>query len=386
MASPLTLSRPTATTSANRRRTAATAMATLLVATVLTGCLPSRVAVAGRRCTGSGLARNATYILQCKRGRWTRTITIKVFLAREQAAQAAAAAKAAADAARAAAAAAEWARATGVNERAAALRGIGAWVDVYDWSPTFISSRSPGSTPSFTLSRIDRMADNGVNTMYIQTAKAEFSEPLLDPALLVSIIAKAKSRGIRVIGWYLPTFGDPAVDQAHIAATIAAGVDGFGLDIESTSTELTLRNQRLIELSAWMRSTYPNEALAAIVLPPVVTDVINLNYWPNFPWAQIATSYDVWMPMAYWTNRRSDSVWRDAYRYTWENIDRIRTHLAMPAAVVNPIGGLSDTTTTADIDGFLRAANERGAIGGGLYDDGITTAAQYQQLAPLSRP
>lgn len=281
--------------------------------------------------------------------------------------------------------AAEDARRASSAARAQIMRGTGAWVDVYDWSPTFVGWKSPGARPAFTLSRIDRMADAGISTLYIQTAKAELPDAVLDRELLTSIIAKARARGMRVVGWYLPTFADPAVDQAHLSATADLGVDGVGVDIESTATPLDVRNQRLVDLSSWLRATYPAMPLSAIVLPPVVTDVINLKYWPSFPWTQIAPFYDVWMPMAYWTNRTAASGWRDGYRYTVENIDRVRANLQVADAAVHPVGGLADTATAAEIDGFVRAATERSAIGGSIYDDAIANPTQYAQLAPLAR-
>ena len=39
---------------------------------------------------------------------------------------------------------------------------------------------------------------------------------------------------------------------------------------------------------------------------------------------EIAPAYDAWMPMSYWTSRTPASGYRDAYRYTAENIDRLR--------------------------------------------------------------
>lgn len=89
--------------------------------------------------------------------------------------------------------------------------------------------------------------------------------------------------------------------------------------------------------------------------------------------------------MAYWTNRTPASGWRDGYLYTRENIDRVRANLGHPTAAVHPIGGLSDTATPGEIDGFVRAALERNAIGGGLYDDAISNTGQYAQLTPLAR-
>ncbi len=349
-----------------RRSTAVAIVA--LIALVASGCQLTKV---GRKCTGNGWARDTTHVLQCRNGKWVKAMTFGDYLRFVDAAN------------RQAAAEAE--RRVSSEARASVMRGTGTWVDVYDWSPTFVASKKAGAVPSFTLSRIDRMADNGISTLYIQTAKAELPDPVLDRDLLQSIINKARQRGMRVVGWYLPTFADPAVDQAHLAATADLGVDGIGVDIESTATELGLRNQRLIDLSNWLRATYPAMPLSAIVLPPVVTEILNLNYWPQFPWKQISAAYDVWMPMSYWTNRTAASGWRDGYLYTRENIDRVRANLGNPTATMHPVGGLSDGATDHDIDGFVQAANEKGAIGGSLYDDAISTAAQYGGLVPLQR-
>lgn len=349
-------------------RFARTLALTVVLAVVATGC---PVTKAGRRCTGQGWARDSTHVLQCRNGRWAKAMTFGDYLRFVEAVQ------------RQAAAEAE--RRASTLARANVMRGTGAWVDVYDWSPTFVASRRAGAVPSFTLSRIDRMADAGISTLYLQTAKAELPDAVLDRELLLSIVAKARARGMRVIGWYLPTFVDLAADQAHLAATADLGLDGIGVDIESTAVELGARNQRLVDLSAWLRATYPSTPLAAIVLPPVVTDVINLNYWPQFPWQQLRDHYDLWMPMSYWTNRTTASGWRDAYRYTIENIDRMRTNLGRPDAIVHPVGGLSDAATTAEVAAFVQASVDRGAIGGGLYDDMISTAEQYTLLAPLAR-
>ena len=49
-------------------------------------------------------------------------------------------------------------------------------------------------------------------------------------------------------------------------------------------------------------------------------DVINVNFWPNFPWASLAPYYNVWMPMNYWTGRTQASGYHDGYRYTVDNI------------------------------------------------------------------
>jgi hypothetical protein len=327
------------------------------------GC---QLAKTGARCTGSGFARDGGWVLQCRQGRYRRIMTVAQYLVFLKAVQ---------DAQRSEAV------------RAQTFRGLGAWVDVYDWSPSWVAYKSPGQTPPFTLSRVDRMADAGAQVLYLQTAKAPLGDPL-DPNVARSIIDRAHSRGMRVIAWYLPTHASNPVDVAHLDASLALGVDGLAIDIEDRSTvaDVNVRNQRLVDLVHWVRAAHPTTPLAAIVLPPVVTDVINPLFWPNFPWLAIRDSFDAWMPMSYWSNRTPASGYREGYRYTAENIDRLRLHLQEPDAVVHPIGGIANEVSLDDVDGFMRAATERGAVGASLYDDMTSTVEEYQHLAPARRP
>lgn len=238
--------------------------------------------------------------------------------------------------------------------------GLGIWVDVYDWSATYGGS-------AVGLADIDRMASLGVQTLYIQTARADNPEPVLEKGTLTALIDRAHQRGMRVVGWFLPYLDNPTSDLQHLMAAAALGVDGLGVDIESRSVEdVNVRNQRLLDLSASLRAYMPGRVLSAIVLPPVVMEDINPNYWPGYPWAQLAAYYDVWQPMNYWTNRTG--YYRSAYAYTAVDVDRIRQRTGNPNAVVHPIGGIGDKTTVEDINGMVRAAVERACIGGSLYD------------------
>ena len=128
---------------------------------------------------------------------------------------------------------------------------------------------------------------------------------------------------------------------------------------------------------------YEAHTIGGIVLPPVVMEVINPNYWPNFPWRGIQPYYDVWLPMSYWTNRTQDSGYRDGYRYTADNIARLRNDLGDPVAPVQTIGGLAASVTPADVDGMVRAAAQYGCLGGGLYDWHTTAESLWGRLTPL---
>ncbi|HKY17038.1 MAG TPA: hypothetical protein VJM33_19075 [Microthrixaceae bacterium] len=269
----------------------------------------------------------------------------------------------------------------GVPERAAVFAGVGTWVDIYDWSPTL------DGTTSFKLADVDEVADAGVDVIYIQTTRWNRPEHLIDVELFKQIVARAHARGVRVVSWYLPTHADVKTDYFRLVLPIWFGADGIVWDIEDTTSEkdLATRNDRLVKTAAIMRKLYPDTPIAAAVLPPVVTDIINLKYWPEFPWRQLRGSFDAWMPMDYWTNRNPTSVWRDAARYTSENISRVRANLGDPNAVVHPIGGVADKVTEADMAGFVSAAQAGGAIGVSIYDHATSKPWMYPAMAPFQR-
>lgn len=269
------------------------------------------------------------------------------------------------------------------SDRTAPFRGMGAWVDVFEWAPSYLSpSKTAVALPP---SAVDRMADEGVQVLYLQASR--FNNPtggdIVDPDVLAQWLDRAKANDIRVVAWYLPTLTDPAADLRRIQAIgKLPGIAGLGIDIESTAVkDPAVRSARMVELSKAVRASFPDRPISAIVLPPVDTDVINLKYWPGFPWQQIRGIYDVWQPMGYWTNRKVSSGYRDAERYTRENVERLRAHLGDPGAVVHPIGGIMNKATPADVTGYLKAVRETGCIGASLYN----WSTQKPETYPLMR-
>ncbi|HUR19123.1 MAG TPA: hypothetical protein VMZ51_09360 [Acidimicrobiales bacterium] len=259
-------------------------------------------------------------------------------------------------------------------------RGLGTWVDVYDWSNTYTNGR-PTTSPD----DLDRMAEAGVQTLYIQASKHDAPSDVLEPELLQAYIDRAGARGVNVVVWYLPTLVDVGRDLRRLQAVAALpGIDGLAVDIEARNVgDVNERNRRLVELSSSLRQSLPGRTIAAIVLPPVVLEVVNPNFWPNFPYHEIARSYDLWMTMGYWTNRKADSGYRDAYRYTRENVERLRAGLGQPDAPVHPIGGIGTSTNAGDVDGYIRAIADTRGIGGSLYDWHTTAAALWPALRGL---
>ena len=255
-------------------------------------------------------------------------------------------------------------------------RGLGTWVDVYDWTHSYTNG-----APVVGPADVDRMADLGVQTLYLQVSKHDSPTDIVDVDLLRPILERAEQRGVRLVAWYLPTLVDVGRDlQRLVAAANLPHVDGLAVDIESREVrDFADRNRRLVELSAALRRALPGRTLGAIVLPPVVLEVVNPNYWPAFPYKELAPHYDVWQTMGYWTNRKAESGYRDAYRYTRENVDRLRANLDA-VVPVHPIGGLGAQTSPADVEGYRRAVADTGSLGGSLYDWRTTGADAWSGM------
>ncbi|HVW34675.1 MAG TPA: hypothetical protein VHL53_19235 [Acidimicrobiia bacterium] len=268
----------------------------------------------------------------------------------------------------------------------AVYRGLGTWVDAYDFSPQFQPNGGPAP---ITPQSMDDLAAAGVKTLYLQAAKDDSRSPgdLVNPEILGPMLVRAHERGMKVVAWYLPKFYDLDSDLRRLVAMRdfragGQGFDGLGLDIEWTKDvpDAAERNVRLIELSHRARTAVGSAALAAIPLPPVLIETINPRYWPGFPWRELASVYDVWMPMAYWTFRSHSSGYRDAYRYTAENVQRIRDDLGLPNAVVHPVGGTDNKSTDADYRDFVRACADSRSVGGSIYDWRTTPTASFAVL------
>ncbi len=270
-----------------------------------------------------------------------------------------------------------------------AYRGLGMWVDVYDYGPKF--QWSADAPPAVTAESLDDMARLGVKTLYLQASQDDTRSEgtLVNRKLVGEFLRRAHQRDLEVVAWYLPHYADVNRDLAHIRAMYDFRVrgerfDGIALDIEWTNDvpDVDQRNRALLELAERTSRLVTEVPLGAIVLEPVLIEDVNPNYWPRFPWKELRPSFDVWLPMSYWTNRSDSSEWRDSFRYTSENIRRVRANLDDPDAVVHVIGGVADKASPADFTGFVTAAKRGDAIGWSIYDYVTTSSSAWPRLRP----
>lgn len=275
-----------------------------------------------------------------------------------------------------------------VRRDVAVYAGFGAWIDTYDFVPTY-----SGPNPPVTPGTVGQLADKGVRTIYLQPVRNDAKTPggLVDPDLLADFLARAHAEGIAVVGWSTPRFVDVAFDLERLTKIAdfdhkGQRFDGVAVDIEDNESMLdpVVRSANLIELSKQLRAHMgPERTIGAIVMPTVQLDIVNPDFWPAFPWGELRPLYDVWMPMTYWTTRDADSGWRDAERYTVESVRIMRERLLDPEARVHPIGGIADKTTVEATASYLRSLELTGAIGGSLYDVATTSDEVWNALKPL---
>lgn len=267
-----------------------------------------------------------------------------------------------------------------------AYRGLGTWVDVFDYVPAF---QRAGDTPAVTTASFDDMARLGVKTVYLQAAQDDERSPgdTIDPKLLGRMLQAAHKADLRVVAWYLPHFSDVNADLRRLRALMSfksngQQFDGVAVDIEYNRdvTDTNDRNTALIDLSRRLRRAADDRPVGAIVLEPVFLEVVSPDYWPQFPWRRLSSLYDVWLPTSYWTNRSADSGYKEGFKYTDENIRGLRENLGDKNAPVHAVGGIADSALPKDEAGFLRAAKKDRAIGWSMYDYNTTVSSAWPTL------
>lgn len=266
---------------------------------------------------------------------------------------------------------------TSADRDLSAYTALGTWVDLYD---PHVLARPEASVAA--------MAKHGVSTLYLQTSNYEMRSDIVRPDRVARFIEAAHANGMQIVAWYLPSFVNLALDQRRSLAALnfktADGehFDSFALDIESSIVKpASKRSARLVILARRLRAAAPDVALGAIVPAPVGMQRLPW-YWPTFPFVELATDFDVFMPMGYFTYRSSLSSFSGSY--TTRNIALLRTETGNPALAVHPIGGIAGNASTAQVRAFERAAQSAKAIGASLYDFSGTTAAQWRAMQPAT--
>jgi hypothetical protein len=257
------------------------------------------------------------------------------------------------------------------HDRIAVYRGLGTWLDIYD-----AAWRHPGAA-------VREMVTQGIRTLYLQTSNFSRPQPFVYREAVGAFLDAAHRRGIRVVAWYLPGFRDVGLDLHRSLAALrfrspnGNAFDSFAVDIESPEVRrASARTRRLLAFSTRLRRAVgPEYPLGAIVPSPRGLDYSG-TYWPNFPFRALARSYDVFLPMTYFTWRVRGE--QGAHWYTAQNIGIIRRRTGDQTVPIHVIGGIG--ASRSETKGFVEAVRERGVIGASYYTFPITPSDDWQPL------
>jgi hypothetical protein len=252
--------------------------------------------------------------------------------------------------------------------------GLGTWIDIY--SPSFRADPTELTAA---------LAERGVRTLYVQTGNFRQRVDVVGPQHLAALVDAAHARGIAVVGWYLPDLTNLQRDlrrsQAAIDFRTSAGgsLDAFGLDIESSAVRNSAeRTRRLVELSSRVRADVgPRYPLGAIIPSPVGMKLLP-RYWPRFPYAELARTYDVLVPMAYFSYRARGPA--AVTRYVQTSIRIIRSASGDATVPIHVIGGIASGTSASEAAAFARVAAGCGVDGLSLYDLDATKRSAWPLL------
>ena len=231
------------------------------------------------------------------------------------------------------------------------------------------------------------MSRNGVRTLYLQTGNYEQAVDLVRPQALGRFIDAAHAAGMRVVAWYLPSFLYPAQDARRALAAIrfrsAKGgrFDSFALDIEASLVRgVPLRSKRLLQLSARLRAAVGHRYPLGAIIPSPVGIRRHPHYWPHFPYRSLARYYNVFLPMAYATDRHIRGI-TATRAYDAADIAIIRSRTGKPHVPIHLIGGLANAMGTKEIAGFMGAVGDCEPLGYSLYAFSVTRQTTWKALA-----
>jgi hypothetical protein len=256
-------------------------------------------------------------------------------------------------------------------------RGLGAWVDLFEGRAWRRPTRA-----------VADMKSHGVRTLYLETSNYSQPRDIAMPRVVERFIEAAHARNMDVVAWYLPGFRNLRLDLRRSMKAIrfrtdsGQRFDSFGLDIEASIVDPpSRRTRRLLTLSRKIRARagggYP---LGAIIPSPRGIELAE-DYWPVFPYAQLAQIYDVFVPMGYFTYHVNgpDKTHFDTLR----NIEILREEVGDPTVAVHLIGGIADDASVNEVHAFVQAVREHGLLGASLYNWSLTRDHDWVHLEEI---
>ena len=256
------------------------------------------------------------------------------------------------------------------------LRGTGLWFVLDD--------REHGADAGPRVAAAARA--NGLGHLYVEVATSRggfFGGPWLD-----QLLPAARAAGVRVIGSVYADLDDVPVDL-ELALRVARyrTPDGLALDGLTADIEETLVGENVRAYGELLRHHLGDDyLLVATVYPP------ESWYGPRYPWPELAASWNVIAPMAYWRHMEERPFTAsEVYAYIQRNLAKVRALTGRPDVPVEMLGQFHeqgrrnlfgpDAPTGGEIEAAARAARDAGAVGISFFDWARATPAHWEALA-----
>ena len=225
--------------------------------------------------------------------------------------------------------------------------GKGIWLNIWNY---------PANPEIF----CEQLKSKGIDTIYLQISRSN-TPAIKEPVKLNRIIKSSHERNINVIGWTYSFLKDPISDAQKFIQAVnyrtpgGDKLDGLAADIEEVT------NSQAIETfaKAVRKSVGSKYPLIAITFSPVLKRANPAHY----AWKTIANNFDILAPMTYWhafVKLRSE---KGAYDYTAQTISKLKEYTQKDDLKIHLIGD-GQKTSSAEINGFLRAASDHNVNAG----------------------
>lgn len=256
-----------------------------------------------------------------------------------------------------------------------AYRGLGTWVDIFD-----------GKVWDDPTAAVKAMKRRGIRTLYLETANSRSPAAIYRPEATEEFIRAAHANDMDVVAWYLADMENVGRDYGRSMAAIrfrtsdGQKFDSFALDIESPAVKSqSKRNRNLEALSTRIRKAAgPSYPLGACIPSPVGLAKKG-SYWSRFPYAMLAETYDIFVPMSYYTYHGEGGSL--AYNDTRDNIRILLAQKGAAGTPIHMIGGLADKSSVAEVRGFAKAAGQSGSVvGTSLYGWPESNGAHWKAM------
>ncbi|HEX6509531.1 MAG TPA: hypothetical protein VF221_18025, partial [Chloroflexota bacterium] len=230
---------------------------------------------------------------------------------------------------------------------------------------------------------------NGITHLYLETAISPLG--FHGKKSVGEVIDAAHRHHLAVIAWVYPYLYDVAADVdltrrvANFRTPSGARFDGIAADLERNVQLWNMRAYSQL-VRAYLGSQY---LLVGVPYPP--------QSFPDYPFSEMARTYNVIAPMDYWHQTKSASGldfghmsygFDYARRYASDSVSAI--HRADPGIPIAPIGQTFDNfgrlemgpyaPSSDEIRGFLAGSKQSGAIGASFFQWMTATDAEWQAI------